>query len=233
MAPSRVSYVIPVFDGEPYIAEAIQSVLGQTRPPEEVIVVDDGSRDGTAGEVARFGDLVVYLRQEHAGVSAARNHGLRRARGSFVAFLDADDRLHEAKLELQLAAFRERPELQFCDGHARYFWSEEIPPAERERDFRFRHDFWKQTLPGQIGTWLVRRELFDRFGHFDEALHYSEDTDWYLRVRDGGVVMETLAEVVAYRRLHRRNVTAGDRSGQTGGLARVIRASLERRRGGP
>lgn len=227
----EVSHVIPVFNGETTIAEAIESVLGQTLPPRELIVVDDGSIDGTRNEVGRFRDRIVYRRQENAGVSAARNHGLRIAKGDWLAFLDADDRVHPDKLALQLAAARRRPELELCDGHARYFWSEELSDEQRESDRRYRHDFWKRAAPGHIDTWLARRDLFERFGFFDENLDYSEDTDWYLRVRDGGAILETLPEILAYRRLHRGNITARDRAGQTNGIARAIKSSLDRRRG--
>lgn len=231
MKQPGVSYVIPVHNGGRYLAEAVRSVLRQTLRPSEIIVIDDGSSDGTPEEAARFRDQVVYRRQQHAGASAARNHGLSLSKGAFVCFLDADDSIHAAKLSRQLEAVRKRPELEFCDGHARFFWSEELSLEERLKDPRYHHDFWQQTTPGQIGTWLVRRDLFERFGKFDESLHYSEDTDWYLRVRDGRGVMQTLPDVLAYRRLHRGNATLGNRAGQVGGLVRAIKASLDRKRG--
>lgn len=227
----RVSCVIPVYNGRPYVAAAIGSVLNQTSPPLEVIVVDDGSTDGTRNEVRRFGDQATYVHTDNAGVSAARNHGIRVSRGEFICFLDADDLLHEDKLRRQLPLLWTRPELDLCDCHTRYFWSAELAPSVREADPRYDHDFWKQVTHGHISTWLVRREVFDRIGGFDEKLCFSEDTDWYLRLRDSGGITATLPDVLTYRRLHRHNITSENRADQIRALARVFKASLDRRRG--
>jgi glycosyltransferase involved in cell wall biosynthesis len=226
-----VSCIIPVFDGARYVADAIRSVLAQTRPPDEIVVVDDGSQDGTAEEVARFGAAVVYVHQPHAGVAAARNHGVGRAAGSLLAFLDADDRWHPERLRRQLDALARCPDVELCDAASAYFWSDELTAEERERDPRYRHPFWGETRPGHIGTWLVRRAVFVRVGPFDPALRFSEDTDWLLRFRDAGGVRLTLPEVLGHRRLHRRNATAADRREQVRALARTLKQSRDRRRG--
>ena len=86
-----ISCIVPVYNGERYLAETLQSILGQRVGPLEVIVVDDGSTDGTAGVARRFGSAIRVLHQTNAGPAAARNLGLSEARGDFVAFLDADD----------------------------------------------------------------------------------------------------------------------------------------------
>jgi glycosyltransferase involved in cell wall biosynthesis len=172
------------------------------------------------------------VRQEHSGVSAARNHGVRLARGGWLAFLDADDRLHPEKVERQLAVAAERSEIAFCDCHTRWFWSEELTPAECESDPRFRDPFWRLVTSGHISTWLVRRGLFEDVGPFDEGLHFSEDTDWYLRLRSLDVRKETLPDVLTFRRLHGGNVTAGNRTAQIVGLARVLKRARDRQRQG-
>ena len=231
MTPVHVSCVIPVHNGARYVAEAIQSVVEQTVPPGEIVVVDDGSSDGTELEVARFGAAVVYVPQAHAGVAAARNHGVRRACGSLLCFLDADDRLHRDRLRLQLEALARQPHVELCDAHSAYFWSEELTADERKKDDRYRNPFWKETRPGHISTWLVRRAAFERVGPFDPALHFSEDTDWLLRFRDGGGIGATLPQVLSYRRLHRHNVTAGSRREQVRALAETLKHSRDRRRG--
>ncbi len=231
MTPVRVSCVIPVYNGARYVADAIQSVVEQTVPPAEIVVVDDGSSDGTEREVARFGAAVVYVPQAHAGVAAARNHGVRRACGSLFCFLDADDRLHRDRLSLQLEALARQPHVELCDAHSAYFWSEELTAEERKKDDRYRNPFWKETRPGHISTWLVTRAAFERVGPFDPALHFSEDTDWLLRFRDGGGIGATLPQVLSYRRLHRHNVTAGNRREQVRALAETLKHSRDRRRG--
>src|SRR2546421_5434831 len=103
-----VSAVIPVYNGETYVAEAIASTLNQTRPPIECIVVDDGSTDATRAVVGAFSEPVVYVRQARGGVSAARNRGARLARGQLVGFLDHDDVWLPTKLERQFEALQKQ-----------------------------------------------------------------------------------------------------------------------------
>src|SRR5688572_20501170 len=93
-----ISCIVPVYNGERYIREALDSILGQTYPNLEVVVVDDGSTDATAAAVASYGNRVSYLWQPNAGPVAARNLGLGAATGDYVAFLDADDLWHLEKL---------------------------------------------------------------------------------------------------------------------------------------
>src|SRR4051794_37497436 len=107
----RVSAIIPTYNSGPLVVEAVQSVLAQTRPADEIIVVDDGSTDDTAERLASFGDRIIYHRQTNRRVAAARNTGLRMSTGDFVAFLDADDAWHPQKLERQLAVLNFRPEI--------------------------------------------------------------------------------------------------------------------------
>lgn len=225
-----VSCIIPVFNMASFIGRAITSVLEQTSAAAEIIVIDDGSSDATQRVVMSFGNAVLYHRQSHAGVSAARNHGVRRATGDFLCFLDADDRFEPIKLAEQLQAFADEPDLQFCDAYAQWFWSEELSEDEREADHRHADPFWRSTAPGHISTWLVRRDVFDRVGLFDESLRFSEDSDWLLRVRDAGIPRKSLARCVSFRRLHRGNATARDRLGQVDGLARVFLQSRARRK---
>lgn len=121
-----ISCIIPVFNGERYLAEAVESILAQTYPPCEVIIADDGSTDGTAEIATGYSARVRHVRQENLGAAAARNLGLHAAVGEFVAFLDADDLWHVEKLARQVARFRQRPELDFCISHLQNFWIPEL-----------------------------------------------------------------------------------------------------------
>jgi glycosyltransferase involved in cell wall biosynthesis len=121
-----ISCIVPVYNGELYLGEAIHSILAQTYRPLEVIVVDDGSRDGTYDVAANYGDRLRYVRQANAGPGAARNHGLNLARGEYVAFLDADDIWHPEKLMRQMDRFRARAELQISVTHIQNFWILEL-----------------------------------------------------------------------------------------------------------
>src|SRR5438045_3634651 len=137
VSADMVSCIVPVYNGEPYLREAIKSILAQTHRPIELIVVDDGSTDGTAEIVRVFIDHVKYVCQFNAGAAAARNRGIGLACGEFVAFNDADDLWHEEKLERQLARFRVRPELAYCVTHCQNFWVPELEEeAQRYRNHR-------------------------------------------------------------------------------------------------
>ncbi len=225
----QVSCIIPAHDSARYIEAAIESVLAQTEPPLEILVIDDGSTDDTASIVRSFGERITLFQQEHAGVSAARNLGVSRARGDLLCFLDADDRFHAKKLGWQREFLQARPEVEFCDARSRYFWSEELTAAELAADPRYAHDFWRAEAAGHISSWLVKRSVFERIGPFDAQMRFSEDTDWRLRFLDSGGRIETLARVVSDRRLHPCNATASDRNGQVRGLAVALQRSRARR----
>lgn len=144
MKPPLVTCIVPVFNGESYLSETLDSLLAQSYHPIEIIVVDDGSTDGTPAIVRRYGQQIRYLRQANAGAATARNLGLTAARGEFVAFLDADDLWHREKLDRQMVRFQARPELDYCLAHVQNFWIPEL--AEEEKKFRGHRI--SQPLPG-------------------------------------------------------------------------------------
>ncbi len=205
MNPPLISCIVPVFNGERYLREALDSIFAQTYRPLEVLVVDDGSTDGTAAVIATYGDQVRSLRQANAGPAAARNLGLSAARGGFVAFLDADDLWHPEKLARQMARFEARPDLDMCVTQAQNFWVPELREfGARHRD----HPGLRETLEVRsLCTLLVRRSLFDTVGDFNPKFSAGEDTDWFLRTFEHGAVVESLPDVLVYRRLHRGNLS--------------------------
>jgi len=226
-----ISCVVPVFNGERYLKEALDSILVQTYRPLEIIVIDDGSTDGTAAVVTSYGAQVRYVSQPNAGQAAARNLGLGEACGEFVAFLDQDDLWHQEKLARQMARFAVRPELDLCVTHGRNFWSLELQdvPPWLQNDPRF-----IQSLPAYaLGALLARRGVFDSVGTFDPALPICEDIDWFLRAVEHGVTIELLPDLLMYRRLHQTNRTwrsATPKSADRAVFARIVKASLDRRR---
>jgi len=221
-ASPLISAVIPVCNGERFLAEAVESAIRQVPAPFEVIVVDDGSTDGTAGVCRSLGERVRYVFQENAGPSAARNRGLEMARGDFIAFLDADDLWPAGKLDLQLARFRAEPSLEVVLGFSRPFSEARngLPGRPIDEEPRFMY---------QLGSGLFRREVFTHAGVFDPELKFSEDVDWFLRAREAGVPMVVLQEVTVLYRQHGGNMTRG-RSTRDLGFIRVLQRSLERRR---
>ena len=189
-----ISCIVPVYNGEKYLAEAIESILAQSYRPLEIIVVDDGSTDETPQVVAGFKDQVVYLEQSNKGPSATRNLGVSASRGDFVAFLDPDDLWHPDKLARQMARFEARPELDLCVAHVQLFWVSEMQDeAARLRDQARVHIVPAYTT----GTLLTRRTFFDDVGDFDTSLWFGDATDWFLRAADRGAVMELLPDVLA------------------------------------
>ena len=223
-----ISCIVPVFNGERYLKEALDSIRAQTYWPLEIIVADDGSTDGTAAVVAGYGEQVRYLSQPKAGPAAARNLGRGAARGEFVAFLDADDLWHPEKLARQMARFQARPELDLCVTYVQNFWTPEL--NEEARRYKH-HPRLAQALPGYITpALLARRALFDSVGQFNTALQHAEDTEWFLRAAEQGAVMELLPDILVYRRLHQTNMSRLGASAGQELLLRVVKASLDRRR---
>jgi glycosyltransferase involved in cell wall biosynthesis len=199
-----ISCIVPVFNGERYLAETLDSILAQTYRPIEVIAVDDGSTDGTGQVIAGYGDRVRCLRQANAGPTAARNFGLTAATGALVAFVDSDDLWHPEKLERQVARFLARPDLDVCVSHVRNFWVEEI----REEAARFERDRLGTPMPGYCNpTLLAKRALFERVGQFDPELDRRSQADWFIRARAHGANIELLPDVLVYRRVHRMNLS--------------------------
>ena len=222
-----VSCIVPIYNGERFLAEALDSILDQTYQPLEVIAADDGSTDGSREIVAGYGDRVRWITQPTSGPAATRNLGLREANGNLVAFLDADDLWHREKLARQMERFRVRPELEACVTEARLFWTAELTDeADHYRDHR-RAD----AVPGYATTTLLaRRSLFDRIGVFREDLWFADATEWFIRAREQAVVMEILPEVLVHHRMHETNLTRRRSEASRQEFARVVKASLDRRR---
>jgi glycosyltransferase involved in cell wall biosynthesis len=219
-----VSVIIPVYNCEQYLAEAIDSVLAQTYHSIEIIVIDDGSTDGSSGVARRFAS-VQYCFQQQGGIGAARNLGIESAHGSFLAFLDADDRWVENKLELQMKVLDQIPELDFVLGQARQLHSAEWGKGIREKSCPK-----DQLMPGYVaGTMLIRRDSFQRVGRFKTDCQVGEFMDWCLRARESDLIMKMLPELVLWRRLHQTNQGILQRKARTD-YASVLKASLDRRR---
>jgi len=206
-----VSAVVPVHNGSAYVAEAIESVLGQTRPPIECLVIDDGSTDETAEVVGRFGREVVHVRQDRAGVSSARNRGAALARGALVAFLDHDDMWLPTKLERQLDAFEARRALiALCAMDV----IDERGTVARTMRLRPREDLITGMLMFDgtetvscSSTGLMRREELLNTGGFDPALSVSADWDLLFRMALAGDPVYVDEPLVRYR-VHGANMSS-------------------------
>lgn len=223
--PGLVSVVIPAYNAERYIREAIESVLAQDYRPIEVIVVDDGSSDATATIVESFGSEVRCIRQENAGTAAARNVGVQASRGAFLAHHDADDLWTPGRLSLQMKALEAHPELDAVSGHVQIFFSPELSEEER-RNIRNP----TSPVPGHVATsMLMRRRSYDRIGASRGEWIVGSDLDWYARAQEAGFRFEILPDIVLLRRLHQGNKGRVQRA-RAGDRLHILKQALDRRR---
>jgi len=227
MKPPLISCVVPVFNGERYLSETLDSILAQTYRPLEIVVVDDGSTDQTADVIASYSDKVHYFKQANAGVPAARNLGISAAAGAFIAFLDADDLWHPEKLERQMACFKARPELEICLTHVQNFWGSK---SETQLNRPNNRPLVK-PIPGYVTqALLTKRTTFETVGSFDTSFGHAYKTDWFLRASARGCAMELLTDVLVYRRLHHANMSRSFSAAARDEYLNLLKANLDRRR---
>jgi glycosyltransferase involved in cell wall biosynthesis len=206
---TTVGVVITTFNHAHFLADAISSVLAQTRPPDEIVVVDDGSTDDPAAVIAQF-PRVRLIRQTNRGLAAARNTGLRNCATSHVAFLDADDRLLPIALEAGLACAARRPDCAFVYGAHRHI-SQNGEPRGGDRYYPIIADahlaLLRENRIGMHATVIYRRDCLTEVGGFDETLRRSEDYDLYLRIAQKYPICSHDAIVAEYR-MHGENMSA-------------------------
>lgn len=226
MAEPTVTAAIPVRDGEAYLEEAIESVLGQSRRCDQVVVVDNGSSDRSA-EIARlYAPKVELVSEPREGIGSARNAALRASRGSHIAFLDADDLWEAEKTAVQLAALEADPELQIVFGHVRQFVSPDLDPRDAAT---------LNVPPGRqpglyIGAMLAARTAIEAIGPWPEDAKVSDGLAFMLRMGELGIGNAMLAETVTRRRVHGANHSIRNRA-ERAEFARLLKGSLDRRRG--
>lgn len=224
MVESLVSVIIPAFNRELYLAQAIESALAQTYSPTEIIVVDDGSVDETAEVANSFSDKVRYFYQPNSGCGAARNTGVLKAGGSFIAFLDSDDLWVEEKLFLQMEVLQSGTGPDMVFGHVEHFYSPDMDQSARERFV------CPDKMPGYIAsTLLIRREAFLSVGLFDAHFQLGEFLDWYGKAIDKGLKGVILPDILLKRRIHSSNIVTLKGDSQKDYI-RVLKAALDRRR---
>ena len=216
-----VSVIVPTWNGQPFLREALESIARQSYRHFELIVVDDGSTDESpqiAGEAAG----VRLFPQARAGVAAARNRGVEAARGELFAFLDQDDRFTPGKLERQVETLLEAPELAFCFAHQRLFLDGVLQPPGWVRP-----EWLVAPVPGLVpGTLVVWRRAFETVGPFASGEPIASDSDWLMRARSLGLGEHLLPDVLLERRIHAANQSANVAAGHRQLLRAVRRAAL-------
>ncbi len=221
---STVSIVVPIWNSRLFMFDAIESLLAQSHRPLEIVVVDDGSIDG-GGELAEaIGPPVVVYRQAHAGIGPARNTGIDYSRGTYIGFLDADDRSPPSRLALQVAALEQDAKADLVVGQVC-----EVPQTLWDRTVRGPRADAAEMAPAYLpGGVLARREVFARVGPFRTDIQVGDFVDWYIRANELGVRTHVLDELVLWRRAHDSNFTR--RREHFTDYVRVLHSSLARRR---
>ena len=219
-----VSVIIPAYNCERFIAEAVESVRRQDHRPIEIIVVDDGSTDGTSAHVKNLGKDIRYVHQSNRGPAAARNRGIEMAKGEVFTFLDADDYWPENKLEIQLAHLRKYPRIEVVLGRIQFTGS------LTEADMKIRFEGPDNTMVNiNLGSGIFKRAVFEKVGIFDESLRHFEDHDWFLRAREKDVSMVILENITLYYRRH-ENSMSSRKSEDDPTMIQILKKSLDRRR---
>lgn len=226
---SSISVIIPVYNGERYLAEAIESVLAQTRPADEIIVVDDGSTDNSAAVAQEFGPKVRSARQANLGAAVARNYGVELAHGNLLAFLDADDLWLPDKLALQSAVFADKPELEAVLGHIEQFYS---PDVKEPAIAGHTPAHWEAQTGPHLDTLLIRRAAFERIGPFDPAWQVAQMVEWFMRAETLAWRAQMLPQILARRRIHGQNLGIRQKSLARAEYLRLLKLKLHRQRVG-
>ncbi|HLF72416.1 MAG TPA: glycosyltransferase family A protein [Dehalococcoidia bacterium] len=199
----KVSVIIPVYNGEAFLRAAIASAFAQTYEPHEVIVIDDGSTDGSAAIAKSF--PVVYAHQENQGLAATRNAAIAMASGDVFALLDCDDIWVPAKLAEQVTALQNEPEAGYALSGIRYFWEfGQAGPAWFHNNSP--DPEYDPSYPPS--TWMIRRAAFERVGPFKVDRLYVEDIDWLARAQDLGVKSVMIPKALTLKRMHEENMTS-------------------------
>jgi glycosyltransferase involved in cell wall biosynthesis len=230
MPAETISVIIPIKGDGPYLAPALDSIARQRVPVLEVLVIDDGmdaAAHATLAAAAPAEAKLTVIEGPRAGPAAARNSALRRAQGSLIAFLDDDDLWPDDKLARQCRYLADRADALAVGGRIFWFydWDEAGLPRAHAQD--------QSVVHVNLGALLVRRNAFDRLGLLDEALLYSEDVDFVLRLVDSGSPFSILDEDTLHYRRHHLSMTGLGSEREMIDFRRALFASLRRRRGGP
>jgi glycosyltransferase involved in cell wall biosynthesis len=226
-----VSVIIPCYQQGHFLSEAIESVLDQTWPAREIIVIDDGSRDNTAAVAARY-PSVRYIHQDNAGSAVARNRGIDASKGCYLVFLDADDRLLGNALEIGVGSLGAHPESAFVFGRCQHIKHDGSPDAVFQQSYDASDDYLAMLRGNPIwhpAAVMCRRSILDTIKGFDPSLVACSDYEFYLRVTRISPVYCHNHLISEYRQ-HSANKTSNNLL-TLNSLTRILRAQLPSIRG--
>ena len=219
-----ISVIVPVYNGEKFLREAIQSAVDQSYSNVEIIIIDDGSTD-SSGQIAQSFEGLRYVYQDNHGLTASRNAGLRIAEGEWITFLDADDLWHRDKLRDQIEYHLAHPEIGLSFTLEKFFFEKrnEIPNWARKRVFQSEH------IAYCAGSSMIHRDVFAKIGMFSPEDPAADMTEWLFRAKDQGVKYGEIHSLLLYRRIHENNLSHNV-SDQKHALLETVHASILRQR---
>ena len=212
-----ISVIVPVYNTEKYLGQAIDSILRQDGCELEILIINDGSTDRSA-EVARaYLPQIRLFEQTNQGPAAARNRGIREARGDLISFLDADDFLADNALKTQLTFLEQHPQIAGVKGIMKIVDEDGVPIGSFP------------AVSALSGAALLRKSVFDQVGLFDPTLRIGEDFDWFMRLRETGLPIAVSPQILYFYRLHSTN-TMRNINLQNCRMLEFLGQSLRRRR---
>jgi glycosyltransferase involved in cell wall biosynthesis len=206
---SKVSVIIPTYNRAQLIIRSVQSVLNQTYKNFELIVIDDGSSDGTKDVLTPYMDCIRYFYQENKGISAARNRGLQEAKGDYIAFLDSDDEWVPEKLAIQVKIMDENPSIGIIHNKLVIVNenNQQIGTKPKSDSSNVFHELIETLGDLPTSSILIRKECFDKVGIFDESLPTMEDFEMWLRIAQYYNIYEYRNRCLAYSHRHAGQIT--------------------------
>ena len=198
-----VSVIIPVYNAENFIEEAILSIFAQEYEPMEIIAINDGSTDASLEKLQKYAKDIRIIDQGNAGVAAARNNGVVQSSGAYIAFLDNDDLFLPGKISAQVAYLEKHPDIHMCVPLCEGFLEYGVQKPDWVRD-GFLDIAHRNLSPS---AWLIRKQLFSHVGMFDPQYVIASDTDWIARVIKAGYKIGTAEQVLWRKRVHQKNAS--------------------------
>ncbi len=226
MESQTVSIIMAVYNGEKYLAEAIESVLNQTDSNFELIIVDDGSTDQTAQTIQKYLSQKVYsFWQPNQGQAAALNYGLKFAHHPYISFLDADDIYISTKLASQKAILHSNPEIDLVTGYMEEFISPELPDYIKSK-----RNCSSIPVSGYLPSlFMCRKSCFEKIGLFNPKLRLGACVDWWMRAKEQGIKGYMMLDIILRRRIHNHNQGILCQQHRSDYL-QVVKDSLKRRK---
>lgn len=220
-----IDVIIPCFNAKKYLLEAVESIKRQTMSVNKIIIVDDGSTDGSY-EFACSIEGVSCFKQKNSGAGTARNLGLRNSDAEYICFLDADDIAEFYAIESLYNAIRNDKHLEAVFGKSIDFYSQDLSKDEKRNK-----SINKMAYHGRLtGNSLIKKSTFDKIGYFDESLRTGETVAWLAKFRDSGLKSVNIDDVVLKRRIHMTNTGILNKEQEKKDYLTIIRQRMQQRK---